>query len=106
MYAGQIIESGPAAGVTDEPSHPYTQLLLSAAPNPGRAADAPLPGCGGLPSLVKPPDGCRFHPRCPHAMAICSVQAPPPAPVAAGHLSSCWLHLPEQASAADPGKEK
>ena len=80
MYAGQIIEAGPAAKVTDDPSHPYTQLLLSAAPNPGRPADEPLPGRGGAPNLVKPPDGCRFHPRCPHAMAICSDAGAAPRP--------------------------
>jgi peptide/nickel transport system ATP-binding protein len=92
MYAGQIIEHGPAAAVTGQPSHPYTQLLLAAAPDPDRPAPAPLAGRGAPPSLVTPPEGCRFHPRCPFAMAICARQAPPPTAVAPGHASACWLH--------------
>ena len=93
MYAGQIIEQGPAVTVTDEPAHPYTQLLLAAAPDPDRnGPQAQLNGRGGAPSLVTPPSGCRFHPRCPYAMAICSAEAPPSTEVAPGHVSACWLH--------------
>ena len=92
MYAGQIIERGPAATVTDQPSHPYTQLLLAAAPDPDRPSRATLRGRGAPPSLVSPPAGCRFHPRCPYAMAICGQQAPPSIEVASGHVSACWLH--------------
>jgi peptide/nickel transport system ATP-binding protein len=96
MYAGQIVETGPAQTVTDEPAHPYTQLLLSAAPDPDRVADRTsgpaLAGRGAPPSLVAPPSGCRFHPRCPHAMAICADTSPPGFEVAPGHVSACWLH--------------
>jgi peptide/nickel transport system ATP-binding protein len=92
MYAGQIIERGPAATVTDQPSHPYTQLLLTAAPDPDRPSPPALRGRGTPPSLVSPPAGCRFHPRCPHAMAICAQQAPPGIEVTSGHVSACWLH--------------
>jgi len=98
MYAGQIIEHGPAAVVTERPEHPYTQLLLAAAPDPDRPSPAPLAGRGAPPSLVSPPAGCRFHPRCPFAMPICAEQAPPPAQVTPGHASACWLH----AADADP----
>jgi peptide/nickel transport system ATP-binding protein len=107
MYAGEVVERGPATQVTDNPSHPYTQLLLSAAPDPAQPLSDPLPGRGSAPSLMAPPSGCRFHPRCPHAMAICSAQAPPPAQVAPGHVSSCWLHSPENggASARPPSGE-
>jgi peptide/nickel transport system ATP-binding protein len=92
MYAGQVIESGPAAQVTDEPAHPYTQLLLSAAPDPDRAAPPSLAGRGAPPNLIRPPSGCRFHPRCPHAMQVCAQERPPAAEIALGHSSACWLH--------------
>ncbi len=92
MYAGQVIESGPAARVTDEPAHPYTQLLLSAAPDPDRAQPPSLAGRGAPPNLIRPPSGCRFHPRCPHAMQVCAQDRPPAAEIALGHSSACWLH--------------
>jgi len=92
MYAGQIIESGPAGALTDAPAHPYTQLLLSAAPDPDRSLTPSLRGRGAPPNLVTPPTGCRFHPRCPHAMRICADAVPAMTEVAAGQLSACWLH--------------
>ncbi|HEY2686901.1 MAG TPA: ABC transporter ATP-binding protein [Streptosporangiaceae bacterium] len=101
MYAGQVVEAGPAQAVTDEPAHPYTQLLLGAAPDPDRAEEAPGTSAsrasragrrGTPPSLLVPPPGCRFHPRCPHAMAICTEAEPRDFEVAGGHLSACWRH--------------
>ncbi|HEY0805137.1 MAG TPA: ABC transporter ATP-binding protein [Pseudonocardiaceae bacterium] len=92
MYAGRVVESGPAADVTDRPAHPYTQLLLRAAPDPDRVRPPDLAGKGAPPSLVRPPAGCRFHPRCPHVMDICRSTVPPAKPVGAGHMSACWLH--------------
>ena len=92
MYAGEVVESGPASVVTDKPAHPYTQLLLSAAPDPDRAEPPALQGRGSPPNLAAPPSGCRFHPRCPHAMAVCAARTPPPIQVAADHSSACWLH--------------
>jgi peptide/nickel transport system ATP-binding protein len=92
MYAGQVVESGPAQQVTDEPAHPYTQLLLSAAPDPERAGPPVLAASGSPPSLVSPPPGCRFHPRCPHAMVICGDRAPRDFEVTPGHAAACWLH--------------
>ena len=94
MYAGQVIESGPAAQVTDAPAHPYTQLLLSAAPDPDRAEPPSLRGRGAPPNLIRPPGGCRFHPRCPFAMTVCAEERPAAAEVAPGHSSACWLHVP------------
>jgi peptide/nickel transport system ATP-binding protein len=91
MYAGKIVESGPAVEVTDHPTHPYTQLLLSAAPDPEGVAER-LGERGAPPSLVAPPSGCRFHPRCPFAMDVCSEQVPPFFEIASGHASACWLH--------------
>jgi len=90
MYAGQVVESGPAVQVTDSPSHPYTQLLLSAAPDPDRTTPVTLRGRGSPPSAVTPPAGCRFRLRCPYAMPICEKQ-PPAFPAGSGHVSACWL---------------
>ena len=99
MYAGRVVEAGPAEQVTDQPSHPYTQLLLSAAPDPGRTERESLRGRGAPPSQVAPPSGCRFHPRCPFAMPVCSERTPP-LPAGSGHVSACWLLDPAE---ADPG---
>ncbi|MGH3398806.1 MAG: ABC transporter ATP-binding protein [Streptosporangiaceae bacterium] len=120
MYAGQVVESGPVEVVTDHPAHPYTQLLLSAAPDPERTGSPVLRGRavphsrGAPPSLVTPPAGCRFHPRCPHAMEVCAEQIPPMLPAAtseetinkdARHSAACWLHSPNQEPDQDPEKE-
>jgi peptide/nickel transport system ATP-binding protein len=102
MYAGEVIESAPSVRLTDAAAHPYTQLLLSAAPDPERATAPSLAGSGAPPSLVSPPAGCRFHPRCPHVMDICRRQAPPSVSVAAGHAAACWLHTDAAQTVADP----
>jgi peptide/nickel transport system ATP-binding protein len=104
MYAGQLVESAPSASLTDNPAHPYTQLLLSAAPDPDRVNPPHLEGRGAPPSLSAPPSGCRFHPRCPFAMDICKRQAPPNIAVAADHMAACWLHVdPAQRQASENG---
>jgi len=95
MYAGRVVESGPSLEVTDHPAHPYTQLLLDAAPDPERAAPQVIEARGSAPSLIAPPSGCRFHPRCPHAMPICSEQQPQQESVGEGHIAACWLHSAE-----------
>jgi peptide/nickel transport system ATP-binding protein len=103
MYAGQVIESGPALDVIDRPAHPYTQLLLSATADPERDGPAVLTTKGGAPpSLIEPPTGCRFHPRCPHAMPVCSVEAPPTVEVAPDQWTSCWLPAGAPPPAAGP----
>jgi peptide/nickel transport system ATP-binding protein len=102
MYAGRVVESGPAVTVADSAQHPYTQLLLSAVPDPDRDGAPRLAGAGSPPSLIHPPAGCRFHPRCPFAMAKCKVEAPPPLPVGDGHTSACWLHENTENAQASP----
>jgi peptide/nickel transport system ATP-binding protein len=97
MYAGRIVESGPAERVTDEPSHPYTKLLLSAAPDPDAERPQRLGERGAPPSLVAPPSGCRFHPRCPFAMPVCERESPPMFEAGTGHTSACWLLADEPA---------
>jgi peptide/nickel transport system ATP-binding protein len=97
MYAGQMVEGGPSEEITQQPKHPYTQLLLSAAPDPDRLRTegknlAVLPARGEIPSLVNPPSGCRFHPRCPHAMPICRERFPRLTQLGNGHWTHCHLY--------------
>ena len=93
MYAGQLVESAPSVTLTDHPAHPYTQLLLAAAPDPERMKPPALAGRGAPPSLLAPPSGCRFHPRCPYVMEICKRQVPPSVAVSSDHSAACWLHV-------------
>lgn len=92
MYAGQIVESGTSEDVTQNPHHPYTRLLIDSAPNP--AADQPSADSPATqaepPSLISPPRGCRFHPRCPAATEKCAIEEPPEVPLAAGGFAKCW----------------
>jgi len=104
MYAGQLVEAAPSVELTDAPAHPYTQLLLSAAPDPDRAVPPALTARGAPPSLLAPPSGCRFHPRCPHVMDVCRRKAPPSIAVGGDHIAACWLHVdPAQRQASDNG---
>jgi peptide/nickel transport system ATP-binding protein len=104
MYAGQLVEAAPSTELTDHPAHPYTQLLLSAAPDPDRAQPPHLAGRGAPPSVQALPSGCRFHPRCPHAMDVCKLQAPPNVVVAPDHIAACWLHVdPAERGAGNNG---
>ncbi len=108
MYAGKVVEVGPADSITNAPAHPYTKLLLSAAPDPD-ADEKVWPGAAGSPpSLVQPPSGCRFHPRCPYAMPICSTDEPPAFRIDAlsgnsVHTAACWLHEPAPLELSQPG---
>lgn len=97
MYAGQMVEGGPSEEIVAAPRHPYTQLLLAAAPDPsrldaeGRRTDT-QPARGEIPSLITPPTGCRFHPRCPHAMPVCRQRFPPRTDLGHGHWTNCFLY--------------
>ncbi len=97
MYAGQMAEIGDVTEVFDEPLHPYTDGLLRSVPNIKLDEREELYKMGGEPpNLTHPPSGCRFHPRCPQAMPICSELEPAllEAKGRGGHLVHCWLHEP------------
>lgn len=95
MYAGKIVEKAPADELIQNPRHPYTWALLAAIPEPDprnarRFREVPS---GEPPSLVTPPPGCRFHPRCPKAIrGLCEVQEPPELQVGPDHEVACWLY--------------
>lgn len=76
MYLGEIVELAPAASIYSEARHPYTQYLIASIPQPVPGAHRARAADGEVPSPLHPPSGCRFHPRCPIAQAICRVQAP------------------------------
>jgi peptide/nickel transport system ATP-binding protein len=92
MYAGQIAESGPIEDVLASPKHPYTQLLLSAVPDPraplGVAAETDK---GEPPKVIDPTPGCRFRWRCPVAIDTCSRVTPVLAELAPGHQAACHV---------------
>jgi peptide/nickel transport system ATP-binding protein len=90
MYAGRVVESGPVAEVLERPLHPYTMGLTNAFPDLERAGGELVPIEGSPPSLLDPPKGCRFAPRCPFAQPRCTQTEPPLTTDAAGHASACW----------------
>ena len=100
MYAGRIVEQASAAELFANPQHPYTRGLLASIPRLDRDRSSGLdPIAGRPPSLIAPPSGCAFHPRCPRAFDRCPAELPPLEPAAAGseHLVACLLS-PEQRS--------
>lgn len=98
MYAGKLVEKAPIQALLKNPLHPYTHALLSATSDPeaknARVYKEVPPG--EPPSLVNPPAGCRFHPRCARAIqGLCSRQEPPELTPEAGHTVACWLYHKE-----------
>ncbi|NMO51270.1 ABC transporter ATP-binding protein [Actinoplanes sp. TBRC 11911] len=105
MYAGRMVEGGDSETVTQTPAHPYTRLLIDSAPDPDRLTGnagelATDRGNGEPPSLIEPPTGCRFHPRCPMAMARCTTDLPVRIEIGdrPGHWAACWLYDQEKAA--------
>jgi peptide/nickel transport system ATP-binding protein len=98
MYAGQEMEAAPADTFFARPAHPYTRRLLASVPTgTGEIRDIP----GDVPSLVAPPAGCRFHPRCDYATPECRAGRPAPRALAPDHEVRC--HHPVDAPAGDDG---
>ena len=94
MYAGRIIEAGSTEEIFSDPRHPYTQALFACVPKlSGETNYQGIPGT--LPDYRHPPAGCRFHPRCVHAMNICQTR-PPSSPIADDHHTACWLYDAQQ----------
>ena len=95
MYAGQVIEKSQVDLLVDNPLHPYTFALLEATSDPdahNATVMKEIPP-GEPPSLVKPPEGCRFHPRCPKIIkGVCDVKEPPEFQPEPNHYVSCWLY--------------
>ena len=91
MYAGNIVEYGPCKAVISKPRHPYTIALISSAPVPDPTTRNLLQTeiRGEVPSAIEPPSGCKFHPRCPFAEAICASTIPPLEEISSGHLVAC-----------------
>jgi len=105
MYAAKMAEIGTAREVFANPKHPYTQGLLRSVPNI-KLDGGDLYKMGGVPpSLLHPPSGCRFHPRCPYVMDICSREEPAFEPVSSGHLASCWLYQKKAAKQSSAKRE-
>ena len=95
MYAAKLVEKADVNEIVNNPLHPYSRALLNAIPDPEpenltRLRDIPA---GEPPSLIKPPTGCRFHPRCSQRIeGLCDVEEPPEFEPRPGHFTECWLY--------------
>jgi peptide/nickel transport system ATP-binding protein len=95
MYLGRIVEIAPRDELCKRPLHPYTEALLAAVPVADPEVEARRPRAivkGEVPSALRPPPGCRFHPRCPKAMQRCKTVDPPLADLGEGRAVACHLH--------------
>jgi oligopeptide/dipeptide ABC transporter ATP-binding protein len=103
MYAGRIVEEAETGPLFEDPKHPYTQGLLRSIPKLGSRSAGERVRLeeikGMVPGLLNLPKGCRFSPRCPHAMGICREKDPPLKRIGRGRTARCWLYFDE------PGKD-
>jgi peptide/nickel transport system ATP-binding protein len=103
MYLGRIVESAPTDTLFEVPRHPYTRMLLDAVPDLDRTGTARTAVAGEVPNPLRPPPGCAFHPRCPHANARCRAEVPAPLVVGATKVACHAVEegrLPAAAAAA------
>jgi oligopeptide/dipeptide ABC transporter ATP-binding protein len=92
MYGGRLVETGPVREVLIDPRHPYTLGLVRSAPDFDNVRESLVPIPGSPPSLVSPPEGCRFHPRCKFAEEDCLVTEPPLKLLGGGRATACLHH--------------
>ena len=92
MYAGRIVEEAPTEELFKNPLHPYTKALLKAVPNPLGRIERLESIPGTVPDLIRPPRGCRFHPRCPYVFDRCKAERPPLLRSGPRHEVACWLY--------------
>jgi len=92
MYAGNKVEDGSVRDIFKDPKHPYTQGLLKAIPKISAGQEKLVGIDGAVPSMLQPPSGCRFHPRCPYAKEICSAEKPRSIELGGEHSVSCVLY--------------
>jgi peptide/nickel transport system ATP-binding protein len=98
MYAGKLVETGRVRDVFKNSKHPYTKDLIGAFPDIKGSRTLPAYIPGDIPSLVHPPTGCRFHPRCKFAWKLCEEKEPRLLPVGDGHAAACHLNTTERPS--------
>jgi peptide/nickel transport system ATP-binding protein len=101
MYAAHQIESGPADVVLSSPKHPYTQLLLSAVPDPLEEVPLATSDAGEPPKVINPGEGCRFRWRCPLAVEECTRTTPRLRPMGRDHEAACHVATPDPAEAVE-----
>ena len=92
MYAGKVVEYSGLTGIFEKAKHPYTRALLESVPRLDVETERLRIIPGTVPRLINPPSGCRFHPRCEHAMKICSEQEPQFTEVGQEHRVACYLY--------------
>ncbi len=100
MYAGNMVEYARTTNIFENPHHPYTKGLLKAVPKIG-STDELQSIQGIVPDLVNPPSGCRFHPRCKHAMDICRKDFPTLVEIKSNHYVACYLYSKERIKSAN-----
>jgi len=94
MYAGQIVEQGPVEQIFESPQHPYTWSLIRSIPRVDALRHERLRSIEGIaPDLLRPPSGCRFHPRCPFRVDKCFNDPPPLVEVKPDQMASCWVTM-------------